>query len=60
MLVFHDTNNQWGVDADFLSKGVQFIEPIEGKLACGTSGEGHLAAEEDIVEAVIKAVSLKK
>jgi hypothetical protein len=27
MLVFHDTNDQWGVDADFLSRGIQFIEP---------------------------------
>ena len=34
--------------------GVHFIEPITGKLACGTMGEGHLADIEDIVKSVIR------
>ena len=33
--------------------GVTFIEPVKGKLACGTFGVGHLAEVEDIVKAVI-------
>ena len=32
--------------------GFKFIEPIRGKLACGTVGIGHLAEVEDIVKAV--------
>ena len=32
--------------------GVRFIGPDEGKLACGTCGEGHLADVDDIVKAV--------
>jgi phosphopantothenoylcysteine decarboxylase/phosphopantothenate--cysteine ligase len=32
--------------------GIQFIEPVEGKLACGTSGVGHLADIQTIVDAV--------
>ena len=35
--------------------GVQFIEPVKGKLACGVVGVGHLADVEDIVKAVLKA-----
>ena len=34
--------------------GVRFIEPVKGKLACGTTGVGHLADVEDIVKAVLK------
>jgi len=34
--------------------GVKFIEPVKGKLACGTVGVGHLAEVEDIVKAVLK------
>jgi len=34
--------------------GVQFIAPIKGKLACGTTGEGHIADETTIVKAVLK------
>ncbi len=33
--------------------GVKFVDPIKGKLACGTVGEGHIAEIEDIVEEVI-------
>ena len=34
--------------------GVKFIEPVNGKLACGVIGVGHLADVEHIVKAVIK------
>lgn len=34
--------------------GCEFIHPIEGKLACGTMGEGHLAEIEDIVKATLR------
>lgn len=33
--------------------GVGFVEPVFGKLACGTAGEGHLADIEGIVKAVL-------
>lgn len=35
--------------------GVQFVDPVEGKLACGTVGEGHLAEVDTIVDAVVRA-----
>ena len=35
--------------------GFKFIEPVKGKLACGTVGVGHLAEVEQIVKAVLKA-----
>jgi phosphopantothenoylcysteine decarboxylase/phosphopantothenate--cysteine ligase len=34
--------------------GFRFIDPVKGKLACGTVGVGHLADIEDIVKAVLK------
>lgn len=34
--------------------GFKFIEPVKGKLACGSVGIGHLAEVEDIVKAVLK------
>ena len=34
--------------------GATFIEPVKGKLACGTVGIGHLAEIENIVDAVLK------
>ena len=34
--------------------GVHFIDPVHGKLACGTIGEGHLADVEDIVDRVVR------
>ena len=33
--------------------GFNFIEPVKGKLACGTIGVGHLADVEQIVKSVI-------
>lgn len=36
--------------------GMHFIDPIEGKLACGTFGEGHLADVETIVETVDRLI----
>jgi phosphopantothenoylcysteine decarboxylase / phosphopantothenate---cysteine ligase len=35
--------------------GFKFIEPVKGKLACGTVGIGHLAEVEQIVKAIFKA-----
>ena len=35
--------------------GIEFIDPIKGKLACGTIGDGHIADETMIMKAVIKA-----
>ena len=35
--------------------GFKFIEPVKGKLACGTIGTGHLAEVDEIVKAVIAA-----
>lgn len=37
--------------------GVKFIEPIKGKLACGTVGQGHLADIATIVKEVKKILS---
>lgn len=36
-------------------KGVSFVGPIEGKVACGDTGVGHIAEIDDIVAAVEKA-----
>lgn len=36
--------------------GFSFVDPVKGKLACGDTGVGHLAAEEDIIKAVQRAV----
>ena len=36
--------------------GFTFVDPVEGKLACGTVGEGHIAEAQDIVKAVLKIV----
>ena len=36
--------------------GMHFIDPVKGKLACGISGEGHLAETEEIVKAVGRLV----
>ena len=35
--------------------GVGLIDPVKGKLACGTTGEGHIANETSIIKAVLKA-----
>ncbi|MGI6755447.1 MAG: bifunctional phosphopantothenoylcysteine decarboxylase/phosphopantothenate--cysteine ligase CoaBC [Atopobiaceae bacterium] len=36
-------------------RGIRFVEPVEGRLACGDIGEGKLASVEDIVEATAQA-----
>ena len=36
--------------------GFKFIDPVKGKLACGTSGKGHLAEVEEIVKEVERTV----
>jgi len=36
--------------------GMHFIDPIEGGLACGEVGEGHIAEIEDIVSGISKVV----
>lgn len=36
--------------------GVGFIDAVKGKLACGTTGAGHLADVETIVQAVEQAL----
>ena len=35
--------------------GIEFIDPVKGKLACGTMGDGHIADEASIIKAVLKA-----
>lgn len=35
-----------------ITLGINIIEPINGNLACGTSGKGKLATLEDIIEAI--------
>ncbi|MDP2652435.1 MAG: flavoprotein [Candidatus Omnitrophota bacterium] len=39
--------------------GARWVEPVKGLLACGIVGQGHLAAVEDIVKAVVAAVKAK-
>ena len=36
--------------------GVKFIKPVKGKLACGTTGDGHIAGEETIIKTVLQAM----
>jgi phosphopantothenoylcysteine decarboxylase/phosphopantothenate--cysteine ligase len=38
-------------------RGVRFVEPGEGYLACGWMGKGRLAEPEDIVEAAIRVLA---
>ena len=38
------------------SFGADFIDPVKGKLACGTTGEGHIADAETIVAAVVRVL----
>ena len=43
-------------NCDKLKKhGFKFIEPVKGKLACGSVGIGHLAEVDQIVKAVVEA-----
>ncbi|MCA9398292.1 MAG: hypothetical protein KC618_00990 [Candidatus Omnitrophica bacterium] len=36
--------------------GIKFIEPVKGKLACGTTGDGHIADEKTIIKTVLTAI----
>jgi len=36
--------------------GIKFVDPVKGKLACGSTGEGHIAQEEDVMKAVMRSV----
>ena len=38
-------------------RGVRFVEPGEGYLACGWMGKGRLAEPEDIVEAAVRVLA---
>jgi len=40
-------------------RGFEFIGPVEGQLACGEEGMGRMAEVDDIIEAVITAISPK-
>ena len=35
--------------------GIEFINPVKGKLACGMTGDGHIADETAIMKAVLLA-----
>lgn len=37
-------------------RGVSFIEPGKGELACGCSGRGRMAEPEDIMKALVKFI----
>ena len=36
--------------------GVHFIDPVKGKLACGTTGAGHIADEDTIVKIALRTI----
>ena len=36
--------------------GMIFVDPIEGELACGDFGIGHIADNETIIEAVVRSL----
>ena len=42
--------------AKLKAMGVQFIDPVKGKLACGTTGDGHIADVEIVVKSVLDIV----
>lgn len=46
--------------AKLASRGVLFVEPQEGDVACGENGQGKLAANREIVEAVGTVLSRSK
>lgn len=50
--MWRDEATQANVSA-LRARGVTFVEPAAGELACGDVGEGRLAAVEDIAEAVV-------
>jgi len=37
-------------------RGIKIIDPVKGKLACGTTGDGHIADEEAIIKAVVRSM----
>jgi len=39
--------------------GMRLVGPVEGRLACGTSGPGRMAEPDDIIKAVEKLLSNK-
>jgi phosphopantothenoylcysteine decarboxylase/phosphopantothenate--cysteine ligase len=41
-----------------IDRGVLFVGPEEGDLACGDEGLGRLSPVEKITEVILKAVSL--
>jgi len=41
---------------DLKKHGIQLIDPVKGKLACGTTGDGHMADERAIIKAVQRVV----
>ncbi|MDD5544590.1 MAG: bifunctional phosphopantothenoylcysteine decarboxylase/phosphopantothenate--cysteine ligase CoaBC [Acidobacteriia bacterium] len=45
--------------ASLRARGVRIVEPDEGYLACGMIGQGRLAANETILNAVAEALRLK-
>ena len=40
-------------------RGVVFVGPAEGRLACGAPGKGRFAPVEEILEAVEKSLKAK-
>ena len=38
-------------------RGVKFVEPMNGMLACGYEGKGHIAAVEDVVRAACEILT---
>jgi phosphopantothenoylcysteine decarboxylase / phosphopantothenate---cysteine ligase len=42
------------------ARGVQIVEPNEGYLACGMTGPGRLAGQEEIVKAVREALHVSR
>ena len=38
------------------ANGANIIDPVMGKLACGDTGDGHIADEATIIKAVEKAI----
>jgi len=42
--------------AKLKKRGISFIGPVSGKLACGSEGKGCLAKVEDIVAQVVRSL----
>ncbi len=45
--------------AKLVKHGIRFIAPIEGSLACGKIGKGHIAEVRDIVDTVLDELAMK-